>query len=147
MFVFGNVEFFIVEPPELSCILESFQTIQNGALIRAVTIAGISERFKSCVSEGMPCFLSSLMKDDHLHQLIIYHIRAYKQSSICIFLEFGWCKMIENILLKLVILHNFLHLSSVFPDFGKIKGPEILIEGLVFEILHDDTFFTASILK
>lgn len=44
--------------------------------------------------------------------------------------------MIENIILKFLILHNFLDFGSIFPDFWQVKWAEVFIESIILKILH-----------
>lgn len=71
---------------------------------------------------------------------------ADQEGSIGGFLWFGAGVMIDLAGLVVGIRHQFLELSHVFPCFGEVERPEVLVEAVVDQVLTPPTC-TLSMLK
>ncbi len=63
-------------------------------------------------------------------------IGADEQDRVCALLVVRRCVMVENVLLVVRAPHQLLDLVHILPDLGYVQWPEVLVEGLVCEVLH-----------
>lgn len=99
VFVLAGIELVVVVPAELEPLLEAFEAMQNGALVKAVAFARITEGFQSAVIisehlEGVPC----------LHFENDKHEGTHEEAGICELRRVRTRAVVENASIRSRIL-------------------------------------------
>lgn len=73
-------------------------------------------------------------------------IGAHEKSRVGGLGEVEGSVVVNGIGQVLRVLEKFLQFGDILPCLGQVEGPEVLVEGIVFQILHK-LMRTLSILK
>ena len=110
-----------------------------GAAVRAVSVAGIAEGHKLNFLEGLEGTLCGVAHDDDL-------VRPHQVCSVGCLRVVSGRVVVDLVAQVLWVPQQFVQLRHVLPGFPQVQWPEVLVEGLVLQILHEGCP-TLSILK
>jgi len=118
-------------PVKLNCILEALKTLEQSALVQAVSFRGVSVRFEESMvrPEHVVCFFSSALEDD-------YHESTHQERSVYHLVGLFRRAVMENAVRSIVlVLQESGELTRKPMHHRQVERAKIFIEGEVCKVV------------